>query len=347
MQYAMLGAKGPQISKISLGTMTWGEQNTQLEAFAQLDWALDVGVNLIDTAELYPVPPKSVTYTKTEAIIGNWIQKNPSKRQKIILATKVAGRNPGLTWIRAGETCLNKTNITQALEGSLQRLQTDVIDLYQLHWPDRPANYFGKLDYEHTPEDYTPLLETLEVMAGLIKQGKILHYGLSNETPWGAMKFLELARLHHLPEPVSIQNPYNLLNRSFEIGLAEVSIREHLPLLAYSPLGFGVLTGKYLGQKSAPNARLNLFGQHFKRYVAAPAVKATENYVKLARKEGISPAQMALAFILTRPFLGSCIVGGTTIAQLEENLGCINLVLSDSVLKKIQEIHKNVPNPAP
>jgi aryl-alcohol dehydrogenase-like predicted oxidoreductase len=347
MHYRPLSDTGLKVSALCLGTMTFGEQNTEQEAFAQLDAALDAGINFIDTAEMYSVPPRAETMGRTETIIGNWLKARQC-RDKVIIATKVAG--PGRDWlpyIRGGHNRLDAGNIQAAVDGSLQRLQTDVIDLYQLHWPDRRTNYFGELGYQHVEEDdEVPLLETLEALGRLVAAGKVRHIGVSNETPWGLMRYLALAETHGLPRPVSIQNPYNLLNRTFEIGLAEISHRERVDLLAYSPLAFGVLSGKYLNGVQPPAARLTLY-PHYDRYSSPQAQKATHDYVALARVYGLEPAQMALAYVTSRPFLCSNIIGATTLQQFRLNLSSAELTLDDEVLDQIEAIHRRHPNPGP
>lgn len=347
MEYRKLGNSSTAVSVICLGTMTWGEQNSQDEAFEQMDYALSQGVNFFDTAELYAIPPKPETYGRTEAIIGEWF-KARGQRDKVILASKIAG--PGKDWIphiRNGQTRFNQEYITAALNASLQRLQTDYIDLYQLHWPERKTNYFGQLGY--TPEEdpsLTPLIETLQILADQIKAGKIRYIGLSNETPWGVMQFKQLAEQYELPYIVSIQNPYNLLNRSYEVGLAEISWREKIGLLAYSPLGFGTLSGKYLNNQHPDHARLTLF-PHYTRYSNPMATTATEKYVALANEYQLDPAQMALAYVNARAFLTSTIIGATNMTQLKSNIESINITLSDEVLQRIEQIHQAFPNPSP
>ena len=317
------------------------------EAFAQIEYALEQGVNFIDTAELYSIPPQAKTYGRTEEIIGEWLRKS-GRRNEIVLASKIAG--PGENWIphiRGGKTRYNRNYLRQAVDASLKRLQTDYLDLYQLHWPERNTNFFGQLGYQHKfDEDFTPLLETLEALAELRQAGKIRHIGLSNETPWGVMRFLELAEQHTLPRCVSVQNPYSLLNRSYEVGLAEISCREQCGLLAYSPLGFGVLSGKYLDNHKPAGARLTRYPD-YTRYSNPQAIAATEHYVSLARQHDLDPAQMALAYANSRPFLTSTIIGATSMAQLESNIASIDLELSDEVLAGIEEIHQQHPNPSP
>ncbi|MCP5244277.1 MAG: NADP(H)-dependent aldo-keto reductase [Burkholderiales bacterium] len=347
MQYRNLGNTEVQVSVICLGTMTWGQQNTQAEAFEQMDYALTEGVNFFDTAELYSIPPKAETYGRTEAIIGEWI-KTRRQRDKIVLATKIAG--PGTDWIphiRSGRTTFNRKHIQSALNASLQRLQTDYVDLYQLHWPERKTNFFGQLGY--IPEDdrqQTSFVETLQALDEQVRAGKIRYIGLSNETPWGVMQFLQLAQQHNLPRVVSIQNPYNLLNRSYEIGLAEISWRETVGLLSYSPLGFGTLSGKYLDNRKPPGSRLDLFPQ-YTRYSNPNTICAIQRYTSLAKKHRLDPAQMSLAYVNSRPFLTSTIIGATTIEQLKSNINSIKLSLSVEVLEEIEKIHQDHPNPSP
>jgi aryl-alcohol dehydrogenase-like predicted oxidoreductase len=347
MDYRQLGNTELKVSLICLGTMTWGQQNSQADGFAQMDYAVEHGVNFFDTAELYSIPPNAATYGSTETIIGNWF-KTRGKRDRVILASKVAG--PGADWIphiRNGQTRLDRKNIEAALHASLKRLQTDYLDLYQLHWPDRNTNYFGKLGYTHDADDQpVPIEETLAVLNDLVKAGKIRHIGVSNETPWGVMKFLHHAATRDMPRLASIQNPYNLLNRSFEIGLAEIALRERVGLLAYSPLGFGVLSGKYLHGQRPHGARISLW-PNYSRYTNAEALAATEAYVALAKQHGLDPAQMALAYVNSREFLTSNIIGATGMAQLKSNIASAELVLSPEILAEIEAIHTRHPNPSP
>lgn len=345
MEFRQLGNTDIKVSSLCLGTMTWGEQNSEAEAFAQIERAKAFGINFMDTAEMYPVPPRAETYAATETIIGNWFARR-GDRADWILASKVAGPGNGITHIRGGNLKHNRQHITAALDASLKRLQTDWIDLYQLHWPERSTNFFGQLGYQHREEDSTPLQETLEVLGEQVKAGKIRQIGLSNETPWGTMKFLQLADQLGLPRAASIQNPYNLLNRSFEVGLAEVAIRERCGLLAYSPLAFGMLSGKYENGARPANARISLFSR-FARYTNPQAQAACSRYVALAREHGLEPAQMALAFVTAQPFVTSNIIGATNLEQLESNLASSALILSDAVLEGIAEIHRAQPNPAP
>ncbi len=347
MRFKALGTSNIQVSAICLGTMTWGEQNTQAQAFEQMDLALDQGINFFDTAELYPVLPSKETYGKSEEIIGNWLSLHQC-RDKIVLASKAAG--PGRTYsalkyIRGGPK-FSAQQLQQALDASLKRLKTDYIDLYQLHWPERNTNIFGVLGF--TPshhEFYHPFDEVLQALQSFVQQGKIRAIGVSNETPWGMMQYLKSAD-SNLPTIASIQNPYNLLNRTFEIGLAEISHREQVAFLAYSPLAFGTLTGKYLYEKMPAKARLAVFPA-YKRYTSEISRRSIENYVRLADEFNLSPAQMALSFVTSRPFVTSSIIGATTIAQLKENINSIHITLPEGLLAKIEAIHLSSPNPTP
>ncbi|WP_456375139.1 NADP(H)-dependent aldo-keto reductase [Thiolapillus sp.] len=347
MDYRPLGNTDIRVSALCLGTMTWGEQNTRKEAHAQLDYALDQGINFLDTAEMYPVPARAETQGATESIIGDWLKKRRC-RDRVIIASKVAG--PGRDWLthfRGGNNRLDRSNIESAVEESLRRLQTDYIDYYQLHWPDRKTNFFGKLGYPWPEQDDSiPLEETLEVLADLVAAGKVRQVGVSNETPWGAMRYLCLAESKNLPRIQAIQNPYNLLNRSFEVGLAEISHREKLGLLAYSPLGFGVLSGKYLDDRRPAGARLTLYPD-YSRYSGPQARAATRAYVELAREHGLDPAQMALAFVTSRPFVTSNIIGATSLEQLRSNIASQELELSAELLHAVEQIHRRYTNPAP
>jgi len=346
MRYRKLGMTDLEVSLICLGTMTWGEQNTEVEAHAQLDLALERGVNFIDTAELYPVPADAATQGRTEAYIGTWLRSR-GVRDRVVIATKIAG--PGLAHFRGGNTVYDRLTLEAAVQGSLERLQTDCIDLYQLHWPTRKTNFFSRLGYVVDPDEEgveAAMLESLEALAGLQRAGRIRHIGLSNETPWGVMKYLELAARHGLPRVQSVQNPYSLLNRSYEIGLAEVSHREHCGLLAYSPLGFGTLSGKYLSGQRPPQARLSRF-QQFQRYFTAAGEAATERYVALAREAGMAPESMALAYVNSRRFVTSTIIGATSLQQLQVNIDSVDVELDPSLIAAIDAVHTEHPNPCP
>ncbi len=346
MKYAPLGRTGPTVSRICLGTMTWGEQNTEAEAHAQLDLALDRGVNFIDTAEMYPTPPRPDTQGRTESHIGKWLAAR-RRRDDIVLASKVSGPPGQMTPIRPDQR-FDRRNIEAALEASLGRLNTDYLDLYQLHWPERRTNFFGSLGYTHRDgEVFTPFEEVLGILDDLIKAGKVRHVGLSNESAWGAMSYLGLAERTGLPRMASIQNPYSLLNRSFEVGLAEVAIREDCGLLAYSPLAMGTLSGKYLNGARPPGARATLFPERCKRYFGDRVARSTEAYVALARDHGLDPARMAIAFVAGQRFVTSAIIGATSLDQLESNIASIDLTLSEEVLDGIEAIHDAFPYPAP
>ena len=345
MNYKKLGNTDIDVSTICLGTMTWGEQNTQEEGFEQMNYALEQGVNFWDTAELYAIPPKKNTYGKTEEVIGNWFQES-KKRDKVILATKVSG--PGLNWIRGGGNQYDEENLNKAVDESLKRLKTDYIDLYQLHWPERTSNFFGKLGYQHDDkEDWNKFEDILYSLDQIIKSGKVRYVGLSNETAWGLSKFLEISKIKNLPRILSVQNPYSLLNRTYEIGLAEISIREKSGLLAYSPLAFGYLTGKYRNKKLPDNSRMKLFGEKFVRYKTENGQLAIEKYYEIAKKYGLDFAQMSLKFCEAQPFVTSVIIGATTMDQLKINIESVNVNLEESVIKDINEVQKIYPNPCP
>ncbi len=349
MKYNPLGKTQIKVPEICLGTMTFGEQNNQQEAFSQLAFALERDVNFWDTAEMYPVPPKAETQGATETIIGNWFAQNAG-REKIFLASKIAGPQQGGSHIRDGYTKFIESEISSALDGSLKRLQTDYIDLYQLHWPQRPTNFFGQLGYTNhhaqLGQDITPLEETLAALHKEVQKGRIRYIGLSNETPWGTMKFLQIAEKMGLEKIVSVQNPYSLLNRSYEVGMAEIAHYEGIGLLAYSPLAFGYLSGKFRHGARPANARITLFSR-FSRYTNPQSEWATEQYAQLAEKHGLSLAQMALAFIKQQFFVTSTIIGATNLDQLKENIDAFDLVLSDEILTGIEDIHRQQPNPAP
>ncbi|MDY0781319.1 NADP(H)-dependent aldo-keto reductase [Tenacibaculum sp. IB213877] len=346
MKYTTLPNTDVKVSKICLGTMTWGNQNTEADGFEQMDYALDQGVNFFDTAELYSVPAKPETYGATETIIGNWFKKT-GNRDKVVLASKIAGGGAYTAHIRTGG--FNRKNISEAIEGSLKRLQTDYIDLYQLHWPDRGVNCFGVRDYPYKTsakeaENHVEILETLQ---DFIKQGKIRHVGLSNETPWGTMKYLQTSEQHNLPRMATIQNSYSLIHRGYEIGMSEVSMRENIGLLAYSPLAQGVLSGKYLGGKTPEGARGTLFPRFIARYMTEGSLKAVAEYEKVAHKHGLTLSELSLAFINQLPFVTSNIIGATKMDQLKENINSININLSEEILADIEAVHAAMPNPAP
>jgi|TARA_B100001540_G_scaffold166125_1_gene146925 aryl-alcohol dehydrogenase-like predicted oxidoreductase len=346
MNYKNLGNTNLKVSTICLGTMTWGEQNSEPEGYEQMDLALDYGVNFWDTAELYSVPPKSETFGHTENIIGNWFEKT-GKRDKVVLATKVAG--PAREYLRNGEKSFVGKNLKEALNGSLKRLKTDYIDLYQLHWPERNVNMFGRLGYQHddNEDDWNKIEDVLIELQKYIKSGKIRYIGLSNETPWGVSKFLQLSKELNLPRMMSIQNPYNLLNRSYEVGLAEISIRDEIGCLAYSPLASGYLTGKYRNGVMPKGSRIDRDGDFWTRYQKPNMENAVEEYYKIAKKYDINFTQMSLKFCEIQPFMTSVIIGATTTEQLKENIESVNIKLSNEIIKDLNEIQKIYPNPCP
>ena len=344
MRYHQLGQSDLQVSEICLGTMTYGEQNSLADACQQLDYAVSVGINFIDTAEMYPVPPKASTQGYTESYIGEWLKTK--QRDQIILATKIIGAGRNFPWIRGGShPALTRTNILEAVDQSLTRLQTDYIDLYQIHWPDRYVPMFGQTSFDpQLNRNAVPIQEQLETFRDLMQAGKIRYLGVSNETPWGICEFSRLAKELNLPQIISIQNAYNLINRLFENGLAEACYHQQIGLLAYSPLGFGVLTGKYLGDGIG---RLNLYSAFGQRYHKVNVKEATQEYVQLAQRYGIKPSHLALAFVRSRWFTTSTIIGATTMAQLKENLDSLAVELSSEILQEIDKIHQRYPNPAP
>lgn len=346
MHYHRIPHSSLEVSQLGLGTMTFGEQNSEADAHAQLDLALSSGINLIDTAEMYPVPPRPETQGLTEKYIGSWLKKTGS-RDKIVLASKVAGPTRGNDASIRPNMALDRKNIREALDASLKRLNTDYIDLYQLHWPQRQTNFFGKLGYQYS-ENSVPvtLLETLEALAEQVRAGKIRYIGVSNETPWGVMRYLQLAEKHELPRIVSIQNPYSLLNRSFEVGLAEISQHEGVELLAYSCMAFGTLSGKYLNGAQPAGARNTLFSR-FTRYSGEQSQLAVAEYVALAQKHQLDPSQMALAFVRQQPFVSSTLLGATTLDQLKINIDSANVTLSNEVLEELEAIHRRYTYPAP
>lgn len=346
MIYDTLPQLGDKVSKICLGTMTWGQQNTEQEAHEQMDYAINAGVNFWDTAEMYPSPADAEKQGTTERFLGTWLAKT-GRRNDIVLASKISP----MGFLRDGKTRYAAKHISSAIDGNLQRLQTDHIDIYQLHWPERETNFFSKRGYSEemaaqSLDDLTPFLETIEALEAEIKKGRIRAYGLSNETAWGLMRYLWEAEKNGLPAPITVQNPYSLLNRLYEVGMAEVSHRENVGLLAYSPLGFGVLSGKYLNGQRPEGARLTRY-DYFQRYIKPEADKATAAYAKIADDAGLDMAQMALAFVNTRSFVTSNIIGATNLQQLQSNIESVNVTLSDDVLDAIEAVHNQQPNPAP
>ena len=344
MEYRKLGNTEVLVSVICLGTMNWGEQNTEAEAVEQMDYAVEQGINFFDTAELYPIPPNASSQGRTETYIGNWFKKT-GKRKNIFLASKVVGPTEFRNMRGGVEPRLDSKNIKTAIEGSLKRLQTEVIDLYQIHWPQRDTNFFGKRGYTFDGSEDSGIEEVLEAMGELVAEGKVRYIGLSNETPWGVMEYLRLAKEKGYPKIVSIQNPYSLIMREYEIGLAEISIREKVGLLAYSPLSMGVLSGKYLGGKFPKNSRFDYSKRNNERYNPKEAQKAIEAYVKLAKKFHLDPAQMALAFVNQQKFLTSTIIGARTMQQLKTDIASIELKLSEKVLQEIEAIYREMPDP--
>ena len=344
MNYKKLGNTDINVSTICLGTMTWGEQNTQSEAFEQMNYSLENGVNFWDTAELYAVPPKAETYGHTETIIGNWFEET-KKRKDIILASKVGG--PSRKYMRNGENSFTGKNLEDALHGSLKRLKTDYIDLYQLHWPERNVNNFGKLGYEHKENDWNKFEDVLENLKKFIEQGKIRYVGLSNETPWGVMNYLQLAKDKHLPRMMAIQNPYSLLNRSYEVGLAEVSIRENIGCLAYSPLASGYLSGKYRNKQFPKGSRMERDFDFWTRYRKPNMENAVEDYYKISQKYDLDMSQMSIKFCEVQDFMTSVIIGATTMEQLKTNVESVKVNLDSEVIKEINNVQKKYPNPCP
>ena len=344
MNYKKLGNTDINVSTICLGTMTWGEQNTQSEAFEQMNYSLENGVNFWDTAELYAVPPKAETYGHTETIIGNWFEKT-KKRKDVILASKVGG--PSRKYMRNGENSFTGKNLEDALHGSLKRLKTDYIDLYQLHWPERNVNNFGKLGYEHKENDWNKFEDVLENLKKFIEDGKIRYVGLSNETPWGVMNYLQLAKDKNLPRMMSIQNPYSLLNRSYEVGLAEVSIRENIGCLSYSPLASGYLTGKYRNKQFPKGSRMERDFDFWTRYRKPNMEEAVEDYYKISQKFDLDMSQMSIKFCEVQDFMTSVIIGATTMEQLKTNVESVKVNLDSEVIKEINNVQKKYPNPCP
>ena len=346
MNYKKLGNTSLKVSTICLGTMTWGKQNTMEEGFEQMDYALEKGVNFFDAAEMYPSPCDKETYGDTEKIIGEWFTKKKN-RSKIILASKISG--PGMSYIRGGDLQFSEKNISTAIENSLKRLKTDYIDLYQLHWPERKTNFFGKLGYEHKDDnenwnDFEQILITLEKF---IKQGKIRYIGLSNETSWGLSKFLEISKIKKLPKMMSVQNAYSLLTRTYEIGLAEISIREKSGLLAYSPLAGGFLSGKYRNNNLPEKSRQKLFGKYYTRYTKPHVSNIIEKYFNISKKYNLNFAQMSIKFCEIQKFITSTIIGATTMEQLKTNIESVNVVINKEVIKEINDVHLIHSNPCP
>lgn len=356
MQYRPLGNTDIQVSAICLGTMTYGDQNTQAEAHAQLDYAMAQGINFIDTAEMYPVPPKAETYTRTETMVGNWLKNQP--RDQIILGGKVAGPRRGMDWIRGGPPSLDRANIREAIEASLKRLQTDYIDVYQLHWPERNVPMFGQYQFDPANEfetkahhqgqhkQWVSIHNQLETLAELVKEGKVRAIGLSNEQPWGLMEFIRIAEDYDLPRVSSLQNCYNLINRGMEFGMTEILYRENVGLLAYSPLAFGHLTGKYIDDPAA-RGRVTMFLGYAQRYKKPNVPIASAAYTALARQYGMTPTQMALSFVYHRWFVTSTIIGATSMQQLKENIDAWQCHLPAEVLNEIEMLHLKYMNPAP
>ena len=345
MKYTTLPNTDIKVSKICLGTMTFGQQNTESEGHAQMDYALEKGVNFFDTAEMYSIPSKKETYGSTERIIGSWLKKT-GKREEVVLASKIAGPNASFGYMRE-KLDFSPASIQYALDNSLQRLQTDYLDLYQLHWPERKTNCFGQRGYKVQDDAWEDNFhEVLEALDGFVKAGKIKHIGVSNENPWGMMRFLEESKHHNLPRIKTIQNPYSLLNRLFENASAEICHRENVGLLAYSPLAFGVLSGKYLSGENHPTSRLSLFPQ-YSRYSSVKTTEATKMYQNVAHKHGLTLTQLAQAFVLQQPFVTSSIIGATTLEQLKENVDTIQVTLTEDILKEINAIQAIIPDPAP
>jgi len=352
MEYRPLGNTNINVSAVCLGTMTYGDQNTQTDANNQLDYALSQGLNFIDTAEMYPVPPKAETYTRTETMIGHWLKTQA--RDKVILGSKVAGRNRGLSWIRNGDEILTRSNIRSAIEDSLKRLQTDYIDLYQLHWPERNVPLFGQYQYDPALEkdalgqqkEWVSIHNQLETLAELLQEGKVRAIGLSNEQPWGIMEFLRIAKEYNLPRVATLQNSYHLMNRSIDFGISEIVHRENISLLAYSPLAFGHLTGKYIDNPKE-QGRVTMFLGYAQRYTKPNVALASAAYVALAREHGLTPTQLALGFVMHRWCVTCTIIGATNMAQLSENIAAWNTKLSPEVLQAIETLHLTMTNPAP
>mgnify|MGYP006200771043 FL=1 len=345
MKFRKLGTTDIDVSLICLGTMTWGTQNTEKDAFEQMDYAVSQGINFFDTAEIYSVPPTSDSYGKTEVMIGNWFEKRKN-RDKIILASKVAG--PGCDWIRGGGNNFDEKKIGEAIDGSLKRLKTDYIDLYQLHWPERSTNFFGRRDYlfNNKEGNWNSFESILEALEKYIKSGKIMHIGMTNETPNGLSRYLEISKNKGAPRMMSVQNPYNLVNRTYEIGMSEISIREKCGLLVYYPLAAGGLSGKYRNGKMPKDSRMALF-KGWERHLNPLAMEAYDKYFELAKDFNLTMVQLAQSFVNSRPFVTSNIIGATTMDQLKENVESINIEFTDEMMERVNEIHNNNPNPSP
>ena len=345
MRYKKLGHTDIDVSLICLGTMTWGEQNTEADGHEQMDYAVDQGINFFDTAEMYSVPVRPETQGSTERIIGSWFEKT-GKRKDIILASKIAGPSAFSTHVRTDKD-YSKRTIDEAISGSLKRLKTDYIDVYQLHWPARRTNFFGQRSYRHKEGWEDNFLEILEAMDDQIKRGRIRYFGISNETPWGLMQFLNLAEKHGLPRCVSVQNPYSLVNRLYEVGLSEMSVRTQVGLLAYSPLAFGLLSGKFHDGRGDDNCRFIKYRKALPRYTGENTFKAVGKYAEIAKKHDLTPAHMALAYVNNQPFVTSNIIGATSMEQLKENISSVDVTLSKECIQDINAIHESIPNPAP
>ena len=345
MKFKKLGNTDLDVSLICLGTMTWGTQNTEKDAFEQMDYSVSQGVNFFDTAEIYSVPPTSDSYGKTEVMIGNWFEKRRN-RDKIILASKVAG--PGCDWIRGGGNNFDEKKIGEAIDGSLKRLKTDYIDLYQLHWPERSTNFFGRRDYSYNNKEgeWNSFENILDALGRYIKSGKIRYIGMSNETPYGLSRYLEISKNKGAPRMMSVQNPYSLVNRTYEIGMSEISIRQKCGLLVYYPLAAGALSGKYRNGEMPKNSRMALF-KGWERHLNPLAMRAYDEYYKLAKDFNLTMVQLAQSFVNSRPFVTSNIIGATTMEQLKENIDSVNIDFTDEMMERVDKIHNENPNPSP
>ena len=345
MKFKKLGNTDLDVSLICLGTMTWGTQNTEKDAFEQMDYSISQGVNFFDTAEIYSVPPTSDSYGKTEVMIGNWFEKRKN-RDKIILASKVAG--PGCDWIRGGGNNFDEKKIGEAIDGSLKRLKTDYIDLYQLHWPERSTNFFGRRDYSYNNKEgeWNSFENILDALGKYIKSGKIRYIGMSNETPYGLSRYLEISKNIGAPRMMSVQNPYSLVNRTYEIGMSEISIRQKCGLLVYYPLAAGALSGKYRNGEMPKNSRMALF-KGWERHLNPLAMRAYDEYYKLAKDFNLTMVQLAQSFVNSRPFVTSNIIGATTMEQLKENIDSVNIDFTDEMMERVDKIHNENPNPSP